>query len=194
MKHILPEAELKLIKTLQFKLEFVELFDGQAQKSDEDLTDEEIFQIYLVEAASKLNQTLEANLDCETRLEKLNNIEANLGKAMENEEGPEAKIIKRVIPLMGSKKALADIFSGDQEELAISRRIIAMCIDYLVGKVSGTVANSVKTKVFQHREFGINKDIRAFTKAFCQELMVAFGNQLLTILEKQDCKKEGELS
>ena len=150
--------------------------------------------MYLVEAATKLNQTLEANLDAETRLEKLNNIEANLGKAMENEEGPEAKIIKRVIPLMSSKKALNDIFAGDAEELAISRRIIAKCIDYLVGKVSGTVANSIKNKVFQHRELGINKDIRAFTKAFCQELMVAFGNQLLTILDKQDCKSEGELS
>ena len=107
-----------------------------------------------------------------------------MGTAMENEEGPEAKIIKRVMPIMSSKKALNDIFAGDEEELAISRRIIAKCIDYLVGRVSATVANSMKTKVFQHREVGINKDIRTFTKAFCQELMVAYGNQLLTILEK----------
>ena len=103
---------------------------------------------------------------------------------MENEEGPEAKIIQRIMPIMSSKKALADIFAGDAEELAISRRIIGKCIEYLVGKVGKTVANSMKSKVFQHREVGINKDIRTFTKAFCQELMVAFGNQLLTILEK----------
>ena len=92
------------------------------------MTPEEIFQLYLVEAATKLNQTLEANLDAETRLEKLMNIEQNLSPAMENEEGPEAKIIKRVMPIMSSKKALADIFAGDAEELAISRRIIGKCI------------------------------------------------------------------
>ena len=32
---------------------------------------------------------------------------------MENEDGPEAKQIKRIIPLMSSKKALKDIFDGD---------------------------------------------------------------------------------
>ena len=60
--------------------------------------------------------------------------------------------------------------------------------------MSTTVASTFKSKIFKHREVGINKDIRVFTKAFCQELMVAFGNQLLTIMEKQNCKKEGELT
>ena len=62
---------------------------------------------------------------------------------MENEDGPEAKVIKRIIPLMSTKKALKDIFDGDAEELAIARRIIAKCIDYLRGKVCSTVANSI---------------------------------------------------
>ena len=76
MKHILPESELKLIHALQGReLENTKLFEGQAEKKDEDLTPEEIFQLYLVEAASKLNSTLLANLDAETRLEKLTNIE-----------------------------------------------------------------------------------------------------------------------
>ena len=52
--------------------------------------------------------------------------------AMENEDSAEAKVIKRVMPIMSSKKALSDIFAGDENELAISRRIITKCIDYLV--------------------------------------------------------------
>ena len=85
----------------------------------------------------------------------MNNIEQNLSLAMENEESAEAKVIKRVMPIMSSKKALNDIFAGDENELAISRRIIAKCIDYLVEKVGSTVANSLKSKNFKHREVGI---------------------------------------
>lgn len=67
---------------------------------------------------------------------------------MENEDGPEAKIIKRSLPIISSKKALSDIFAGDANELAISRRIIGKCIDYLIGKVASTVENSIKSKRF----------------------------------------------
>ena len=56
MKHILPESELKLIHAFQIReLENVKLFEGQSSKADEDLTPEEIFQIYIVDAATKLN-------------------------------------------------------------------------------------------------------------------------------------------
>ena len=64
------------------------------------------------------------NLDAETRLEKLTIIEQNLSLAMENEEGPEANIIRRTLSIISSKKALSDIFAGDANELAMSRRII----------------------------------------------------------------------
>ena len=149
MKHILPLSELKLIRAFQSReLENTQLFEGQAEKKDKDLTPEEIFQFHLVNAAKKLNQTLEVNLDAETRLEKLTIIEQNLSLAMENEEGPEAKIIKRTLPIISSKKALSDIFAGDANELAMSRRIIGKCIDYLIGKVASTVENSIKSKRF----------------------------------------------
>ena len=49
---------------------------------------------------------------------------------------------------MSSKKALKSIFDGDDEELAIARRIISTCIDYLKGKVTGAVTSSLKSKVF----------------------------------------------
>lgn len=76
MKHILPLSELKLIRAFQSReLENTQLFEGQAEKKDKDLTPEEIFQFHLVNAAKKLNQTLEVNLDAETRLEKLTIIE-----------------------------------------------------------------------------------------------------------------------
>ena len=113
---------------------------------------------------------------------------------MEDEESAEAKVIKRSIPLMSSKKIMKDIFEGTDEELATARKIISICINYLKGKVISTVSESLKNKVYVHRELGINKVIRTFAKTFCQELMVAFGNQLLTIMEKQGVKSEGELS
>lgn len=113
---------------------------------------------------------------------------------MEDDESAEAKVIKRSIPLMSTKKIMKDIFEGTDEELATARKIITICVDYLKGKVSSTVSESLQNKVFQHRELGINKVIRTFAKTFCQELMVAFGNQLLTIMEKQGAKSEGELS
>ena len=188
-------VELKLIHKFQYgPLDSLTTLAGQDGKPDEELTPEEILQLHIADIAAKLNHTLESNLDVETRAEKLENILSNLGKATEDEEGAEAKVIKRVIPLMSTKKALKDIFEGTDEELTKARQIITECITYLRGKISATVANSLETKVFQLREVGINKDIRAFSKAFCQELMVAFGNQLLTIMEKQDAKSEGELS
>ena len=56
MKHVLPESELKQIHAFQNReLENTKLFEGQTEKKDEDLTPEEIFQLYLVEAATKLN-------------------------------------------------------------------------------------------------------------------------------------------
>ena len=44
MKHILPLSELKLIRAFQSReLENTQLFEGQAEKKDKDLTPEEIF-------------------------------------------------------------------------------------------------------------------------------------------------------
>lgn len=44
MKEILPEDELRMLKALQVNvLEEIKLFEGQAEKQDEDLTAEEIF-------------------------------------------------------------------------------------------------------------------------------------------------------
>jgi len=56
------------------------------------------------------------------------------------------------------------------------------------------VKGAISNKVFTYREMGINKIISTYTKSFSQELMVAHGNQLLTIIEKQDVKREGDLS
>ena len=176
------------------KLEKIKLFEGQAAKADEDLTPEEIYQMHIVEVASKLALTLEENLDAESRIDKLTNLDKALRVAMENAESEEATICGRILPLMSTKKSLKDLFEGDNEELKIARKIINQCIIYLKEKISVTVANSLSTKTFLHREVGINKDIRTFMRAFCQELMVAFGNQLLTILEKDGVKKDGELT
>ena len=113
---------------------------------------------------------------------------------MEDEEGLASKVVRRIVPLMSTKKGLKDIFEGDTDELAKARGIITTCIGYLQGKVSAAVKNSLENKVFQNREMGVNKDIRIFSMAFCQELIVNYSNQLLTIMEKSDAKSEGELS
>jgi hypothetical protein len=176
------------------QLEEIQLFEGQQDKNDEDLNETEIFQLHIYTAAQKLVQTIEANLDAETRQEKLRNLERNLTAAIEDEEGPASKIIKRIVPLMTSKKALKDLFDGDEGDLLLSRSIAAKCATFLKDKISEAVKGGIANKVFSYREMGLTKVIRSFTKAFCQELMVSYGNQLLTILEKQGVKKEGELS
>ena len=103
-------------------------------------------------------------------------------------------MIKRIIPLMSTKKALKDIFEGDETDMYKARYIITNCTTYLKERVSAMIATSLETKVFQTREIGINKDIREFTKDFCTELMVAYGDQLLIILEKKNAKSEGKLT
>lgn len=82
-------------------------------------------------------------MDVETRAEKLQSVVDNLSKAMEDDESAEAKVIKRSIPLMSTKKIMKDIFEGTDEELATARKIITICVDYLKGKVSSTVSESL---------------------------------------------------
>jgi len=88
------------------------------------LSPEEIFQMHIVEVASKLSLTLEENLDAESRIDKLTNLDKALLVAMENCESEEATICKRILPLMSTKKSLKDLFDGDDEELKIARKII----------------------------------------------------------------------
>ena len=64
LKHILPESELKAIHELQTsQLEEIQLFEGQQDKADEDLSEDEVFQLHIFTTAQKLIQTIEANLD-----------------------------------------------------------------------------------------------------------------------------------
>lgn len=95
---------------------------------------------------------------------------------MEDEECPESKIIKRIVPLMSSKKALKDLFDGDEGDLVLSRSIACKCANYLRDKISDAVKGGIENNIFSYREMGLVKVIRTFTKAFCQELMVSYGN------------------
>lgn len=117
-----------------------------------------------------------------------------MGAAIRDEDGPEAKIVMRILPLMSSVKGLKDVLEGDEEELTIASRIINQCVDYLQAKTMSVIAACTESKVYATRATGLENDIRVFTKNYCQELMVAYGNQLLTILEKQGAKSEGELT
>lgn len=92
--------------------------------------------------------TLESNLDVETRMDKLKNLERCLDKAIDDESSPEAKTINRIMPLMSTKKALKDIFEGNDEELAIGKRIITTTMSCLRNKVSNAVAHGLETKQF----------------------------------------------
>ena len=195
LKDLLPEREHNLINLLQYRqLEDIKPFPNPTPKADEDLTPEEIIQMHLSSAASKLNKTLTSYLDRESRMEKLASIDKYLDAALANDAGPEAKIVRRIMLILSSKKALKDLFEGNADELAIQRRIIAKCIDYLRGKISATVANNIKNKVFEHTEVGLDQEVRIFTKAFCTELMHAFGNQILIIADNENVESEGELT
>ena len=79
-------------------------------------------------------------LDKETRMEKLTSLDKYLGAAMVNEEGPEGKIIMRIMPLLTHKKTIKDLFKGSKDELAIERSIISQCAEYLKNSISKAVS------------------------------------------------------
>ena len=77
--------------------------------------------------SKKLNQTLALNLDKETRMEKLTSMDKYLEAALANEEGPEGKIILRIMITLTEKKVIKELFKGSTAELALQRRIISQC-------------------------------------------------------------------
>ena len=168
--------EAQLVKNLQNSLDSLKLLDGQQDKASDDLTTEEIVQLHILHHSSRLSAILESSLDTESRADKLDKLLANLGGAIQNEQGPEAKVIKRLVPVLSTRKALKDLFEGSEAELDKARQAITQCASYLRGKVNDSIASSLASKVFENREIGINADIRSFTKDFCQELMAAYGN------------------
>ena len=56
----------------------IKLFEGLKDKSESELSPEELFQLHLTKAASKLSQSLEIFVDSETCAEKLTMIESHL--------------------------------------------------------------------------------------------------------------------
>lgn len=177
LKEILPDSEFNLIGILKSRqLADIKPLPSQVNKADADLTPEEIIQIHLVEAAQELNKTLSILLDKESRTSKLASLDKYIGAAILNEEGAEAKIIMRFMPILASKKNVKDLLQGDAADFAVLKRVIGQFIKYLKDKVVQAVADSLKSKTFVHREVGLTHEIRLFTKLFCQELMAEFGN------------------
>ena len=69
------QEERQRIKDLLPILDDIELFEGQAEKSKNELTDEEIFQLHLNDAAEKLAQTIEVNIEFDSLKSNLDTVE-----------------------------------------------------------------------------------------------------------------------
>ena len=74
------------------------------------MTPEEVVQMHLVAAASKLSKTLITYLDRESLMDKLTNLDKYFDAATANEEGSEAKNIMRILTTMSSKKSMQKLF------------------------------------------------------------------------------------
>ena len=55
-------------------------------------------------------------------------IESGLSEALYNDESPEVKKMKRLLPFLCNKKALKDIFEGNQEEQEMSKQVLLKCL------------------------------------------------------------------
>ena len=78
-KELFDEYELKAITKMQnTSLDTLKLLEGQKDKPEEELTPEELFQLHIVDLASKLNLVLESNIDSHSRIEKLQSLEEAL--------------------------------------------------------------------------------------------------------------------
>jgi len=96
-------------------LDEIKLFDGQEAKVPEDLSPEELFQLYLVQQSELLVQLIETNLDIEPLSTKLNTIETAL-KSMA--KGEKSANINRFLSSMTTKKGMSSIFNeGSQADL-----------------------------------------------------------------------------
>ena len=92
--------------------------------------------------------------------------------------------MKRLLPFLCNKKALKDIFEGNQEEQEMSKQVLLKCLNASNQKLLEHIQASIQKKSFNPKiEKGIYKEVSSFVKAYCKELMVIFGNQILTILE-----------
>ena len=85
-------------------------------------------------------------------MEKLASLDKYLEAAMAKQDGPEAQIILRLMPTIGNKKIVKDLFKGTNEELLIQRRIIMQCFEHLKGSVCQAVADSLRSKSFAFNE------------------------------------------
>lgn len=113
----------------------------------------------------------------------------------QNDETPEAKKCKRVLQQLSTKKVLADLFNGSEEDLSIGKRCMKLCTEYSNKKLAEFLASSVDKSNFEGtNELGIIQEVNGFIKNFCQELMIAMGKQLVIIADNENVKKTGNLN
>ncbi len=87
------------------------------------------------------------------------------------------------------------LFEGSKDELDHSRQTIKLCIKSMKELVLKDLDRAIKNRgsknVTSHS--GKTKQIIQFVNSYCEELLFNFGITLLTIGEKKDIKREGEL-
>ena len=91
---------------------------------------------------------------------------------------------------------MSSIFSeGALPDLKQSVGIIKLSLELITNDLKDDIKKAITDKDFTVKTLsGQTKQIREFTRFYCQELMFNFGLNLLKILENQDCKKDGELT
>ena len=103
--------------------------------------------------------------------------------------------MKRHLLSLSTKSGMKDLFEGTKEELELSRQVVKSALSLIKSEVGKKMKNSIKNKDYDLRpEQGFLRSILEFVSLFCTELMFNFGNQLLTICDNRDVKRDGDLS
>ena len=97
-------------------LDEIELFEGQAEKPKNELSEEEVIQIHLQTSAIKLSQIIETNVSFNSLKQKLDIIDGFLNSIEENHSPTPQE--KRFFQSLSTKEGMKNVFNGSQIELA----------------------------------------------------------------------------
>ena len=111
-------------------------FEDSKGKADDQLTTEEIVQLYIVQRAKEIHETLYECFDAETALQKLQTLDA---KFAESDNQQSRATSQALLQLLSDQKSLSELFSGSLTDIESTRKIFA--------KICTSVSNSFKGRI-----------------------------------------------
>ena len=160
-------------------------------KDNDTLTDEENLQLHLSSYAKDLSSKIAKMLDEESTIEKLKKLETILTR-----DDEESKVKTSMgLQILSNKDSMNDLFQSGSEDLERSRQIFGQTCKIVNKSVQHRIEFALTAKTFQPSfESKYSESAAIFVRFYCQELMVAYSNQLLELLETEGSEDSEDVS